>query len=125
VGKVMDIANGKGLRLVSISAQNLQYGVYECSTNGAEDTYGGYGGGPAVMTASAPSDGVGYAQAMPLPAAGLRHHHHETARSTATSRPATHLNVYYEQYLSCSGSNNADGSSTRPAARTTSRGPSR
>lgn len=102
-GRVTDADSGKGLQAVSISIRASEYGIYECSDNGLQPE-------PVYYSKMA-------AESMPIRDPGPNSCAIKIAADGTFSADVTPgysvIDVYYQQYLTCAETSDADGSGSR------------
>jgi len=101
-GRVTDADSGKGLQAVSISIRASEYGIHECSDNGLA---------PEIYYAKMA------AESMPIRDPGPNTCAIKIAADGTFSADVTPgysvIDVYYQQYLTCAQTSDADGSGSR------------
>ncbi len=111
VGRLIDRATGDPLRYASISVQNPEYGIWECS-----DYQGGQGDHDSSEPRPMPTEESPSMSVAPRPYydPGCSITIHEDGTFSGMVTPGyTIITVWYDHYRTCSESSSSDGSYTR------------
>ncbi|HLF16353.1 MAG TPA: carboxypeptidase regulatory-like domain-containing protein, partial [Candidatus Thermoplasmatota archaeon] len=117
-GRVTDGETGKGLRYVSITVRSPAFGITECSTEAGSGSNGSGGSSVPPAATQTVSPGIAYPEPYPYYDPGCT----ITLRTDGTfegdvTPGYTIVQVWYQHYLSCTETGNADGSVERTCGR--------